>query len=84
MLVRDWVITYQVHYTVVGVPSHACHAVSEGSAFSALVQAVCLTNTSPQAKHAEFDPCHGTPTMARFQSPEYDGKFNFERGPNTG
>ena len=23
-----------------------------------------------QAKHAETDPCHGTPTMAHFQQPE--------------
>ena len=31
---------------------------------------MCLTNRSPQAKHAETDPRHGTPTMAHFQPPE--------------
>ena len=29
-----------------------------------------LTKTSPQAKHAETDPRHGTPTMAHFQPPD--------------
>ena len=29
-----------------------------------------LTNTSPQAKHAETDPSHGTPTMVHFRPPE--------------
>ena len=28
-----------------------------------------LTNKSPQAKHAETDPRHGTPTAAHFQPP---------------
>ena len=27
---------------------------------------ICLTNASPQARHTETDPRHGTPTMARF------------------
>ena len=31
---------------------------------------MCLTNESPQAKHAETDPRHGTPTMAHFQPPD--------------
>ena len=45
-----------------GVPSWVCHGVSEGY--------MLLTNKPPQAKHAETDPRHGTPTMARFQPPE--------------
>ena len=28
-----------------------------------------LTSKSPQARHAETDPRHGTPTMAHFQPP---------------
>ena len=28
------------------------------------------TNKSPQAKHAETDPRHGTPTRAHFRPPE--------------
>ena len=33
-----------------------------------------LTNESPQAKHAETDPRHGTPAMAHFQPPEVENK----------
>ena len=49
-----------------------CHGVSEGSDFSALVKNGVFDKQTktPQAKHAETDPCHGTPTMAHFQPPE--------------
>ena len=41
------------------------HGVSEGSAFSALVETNNVVDRKrPQAKRAETDPRHGTPTMA--------------------
>ena len=46
------------------------HGVSEGSAFSARLNTLFLTIKSPQAKLADTDPCHGTPTMVHFQPPE--------------
>ena len=36
---------------------------------------VFLTNKPPQAKHAETDPRHGTPTMAHFQPPDRRGIY---------
>ena len=39
------------------------------SLFSTL-STMLLTNKSTRAKHAETDPCHGTPTTAHFQPPD--------------
>ena len=38
-----------------------------------------LTNKSPQAKHAETDPRHGTPTRAHFQLPELQNNTLYDQ-----
>ena len=49
---------------------HRCATVSQkAQPFRHFLRHV-LTNKSPQAKHAETDPRHGTPTMAHFQPPD--------------
>ena len=55
---------------VVGMASWVCHGVSEGSAFSAPLKTMLLTNKPPKAKDVETDAHHGTPTMAHFRPPE--------------
>ena len=36
-----------------------------------------LTKISPQARHAETDPRHGTPTVANFQPPDLTAVYRF-------
>ena len=63
-------VPFGVTQAVVGVQFWVCHGASEDSAFFSMCLNSYLTNISPQAKHAETDPRHGTPTMAHFQQPE--------------
>ena len=66
VLWRNAIFWYStIHQAIVGVP----WGLRRLSLFSTCWN-MCLTNKSPQAKHAETDPCHGTPAMAHFQLPE--------------